>query len=174
MQSPSLQPQVTSILDDLRRVVRTLRESSREAEQRLGVSGAQLFVLRCLAEGGPLSINQLAARTRTHQSTVSMVVKRLVERDYVKRDVSSEDARRIELRLTKRGQALLARAPHAAQDDLIAGIERLSRAQQKQLAAALSALVSAMQLDRQVPPMFFEDDMSKPVPKTKRSLRVAP
>jgi DNA-binding MarR family transcriptional regulator len=165
--------ETTSILDDLRRVVRSLRESSREAERRLGVSGAQLFVLQRLAFGRALSLNELAARTRTHQSTVSVVVSKLVERGLLTRSTSTEDARRVELAVTKRGLALLARAPLAAQDGLIMGIERLPRAQQKTLAEALRALVVAMQLDSAEPAMFFEEDGSAAEMKGPRR-RVAP
>jgi MarR family transcriptional regulator, lower aerobic nicotinate degradation pathway regulator len=169
---PSLN-ETTSILDDLRRVVRSLRESSREAERRLGVSGAQLFVLQSLADGPALSLNELAARTRTHQSTVSVVVSKLVERALLTRSTSSEDARRIELAVTKRGLALLGRAPHAAQDGLITGIERLPRTQQKALAEALRALVVAMRLDGAEPEMFFEGD-SAALEKKGPKRRVAP
>jgi DNA-binding MarR family transcriptional regulator len=142
-------------------VVRSLRESSREAEQRLGVSGAQLFVLRSLSESRAMSLNDLARRTRTHQSTVSVVVKRLVERGLVARSTAASDARRIELAVTKRGLSLLSRAPLAAQDSLIAGVERLSPAQSKALAQALRALVVAMELDAAEPAMFFEDEANE-------------
>ena len=153
-----LPPVSASILDDLRRIVRVLRESSRAAEQEVGVSGAQLFVLRALAgAGAPLSLNALSARTRTHQSTVSVVVKRLVERGLVSRSASPEDARCLQLRLTRRGQRLLERAPLAAQDRLIHGIERMPGEQQQQLAAALHELVTAMQLAAEPPQMFFEE-----------------
>src|SRR5262245_44102891 len=109
----SAQPgdQITGVLDDLRRIVRVLRESSRAAEGQLGVTGAQLFVLKALAEAPALSINALAERTRTHQSTVSVVVRRLVEHGLVKRSVSLTDGRRLELSLTRRGRTLLSRAP---------------------------------------------------------------
>ena len=57
------------VLDSLRRIVQALRgESSRRAEQDLGVSGAQLFVLDALALAPALSVNELAYRTRTHQN----------------------------------------------------------------------------------------------------------
>lgn len=149
-------PESVAVLDDLRRIVRALRESSRAAEQKLGVSGAQLFVLRSLADVGTLSLKQLAARTRTHQSTVSVVVKRLVERGLVARVTSDADARRLELSLTKRGRALLGRAPLAAQDRLIYGIDRLSSKDRKALAVSLRRLVSAMQLEDEAPHMFFD------------------
>jgi hypothetical protein len=67
-------------LDALRRIVQVLRESSRWAERHVGLSGAQLFVLQTLGEAPAASVNDLAGRTHTHQSTVSMVVARLVER----------------------------------------------------------------------------------------------
>src|SRR5882672_8262294 len=119
--------EVTAILDDLRRIVRVLRESSRAAEGELGVTGAQLFVMRALGSADKLSVNMLAARTRTHQSSVSVVVARLVKRGIVKRTTSADDGRQAELELTSRGRKLLERAPFAAQDRLIAGIETLPR-----------------------------------------------
>ena len=149
--------ETTVVLDHLRRIVRTLRESSRAAESRLGVTGAQLFVLRALAGRRPLSLNAVAARTHTHQSTVSTVVKRLVERRLVHRTVSTVDARRVELGLTARGRAVLERAPFAAQDALIAGLEALAATERRQLAASLGALVAAMGLDAAEPQMFFEE-----------------
>jgi DNA-binding MarR family transcriptional regulator len=135
-----------SILDDLRRVVRALRESSREAEQTLGVTGAQLFVLKALEKERALSLNEIAERTRTHQSTVSVVVKRLVEAGMVSRATSPLDARRLELRLTRHGASVLRRSPMAAQERLVQGIERLSPAERKALSKALRALVEAMGL----------------------------
>ncbi len=160
--------EATSILDDLRRVVRRLRESSREAERRLGVSGAQLFVLRALSNGESLSVNELSARTRTHQSTVSGVLSRLIERGLVKRKPSPSDARRAELSVTDRGLSLLAQAPLAAQDDLILGIERLPREQRRALASSLRALVGAMELEGQEPAMFFEEEAQSSPKKRKQ------
>jgi DNA-binding MarR family transcriptional regulator len=60
------------VLDAVRRIVQALRESSRQAERQVGLSGAQLFVLQKLAESPASSVNELAARTHTHQSSVSL------------------------------------------------------------------------------------------------------
>jgi DNA-binding MarR family transcriptional regulator len=150
--------QVTDILDDFRRIVRVLRESSRAAEGTLGVTGAQLFVLKALADAPAQSVNALADRTRTHQSTVSVVVKRLVERGFVRRETSENDGRRVELTLTKRGVALLAQAPLAAQDKLIASLEKLPIQDRKALGSALKQVVQHMSLEGEAPQMFFEDE----------------
>ena len=150
--------ETTAVLDHFRRIVRTLRESSRAAETNLGVTGAQLFVLRALAGPDPSSLNQVAARTHTHQSTVSVVVKRLVDQRLVRRTVSPLDGRHLQLSLTPRGRAVLRRAPLAAQDGLIAGLEALSDADRRRLATTLGRLVAAMGLGAAAPAMFFEEE----------------
>jgi len=146
------------ILDSVRRIVRALRESSRAAEGRVGVSGAQLFVLQKLADAGALSLNELAERTLTHQSSVSVVVSRLEEAGFVRRARSAEDARRLEITLTRAGQALLAKAPGAAQELLIGGVRKLSPRERQQLARGLARLVDAMGIEERTPSMFFEDE----------------
>lgn len=143
-------------MDAIRRIVRVLRESSRGAEKAVGLSGAQLFVLQRLG-GGPLSINALAAATATHQSSVSVVVGRLVERRLVTRGVSATDARRREVALTAAGRKLLAQAPGAAQERLIAGLVGLSRAARRALVDHLEAVVVGMGAGDEPADMFFED-----------------
>jgi DNA-binding MarR family transcriptional regulator len=154
-------PEVTGVLDDLRRIVRALRQSSHAAQRKLGVSGAQLFVLKALAGPEPLSLNTVAAHTRTDQSTVSVVVARLVAAGLVSRRRSAHDGRRIDLQLTPRGRSLLRRAPLAVQDQLIEGLDRLPRSERRVLATALHRLVASMRIDDDKPAMFFEEDRPK-------------
>lgn len=147
-----------AILDAIRSIVRALRESSRAAEKRLGLSGAQLFVLLKLSGTRALSLKELAERTLTHQSSVSVVASKLVDGGFVERAPSRIDRRRIELTLTRKGRALLGRAPEAAQDQLIAAIEALSGPRRRSLAKELRALASAMSVSARVPTMFFEEE----------------
>src|SRR5438270_8768962 len=74
------------ILDSIRRLVRLLRVSDRQAQADLGISGAQLFVLTELGKTPALSLGDLAGRKRTDQSSVSVVVTRLVQSGLVTRD----------------------------------------------------------------------------------------
>src|SRR2546421_482493 len=73
-------------MEALRRIVRALSSSAREASSGGGLSGAQLFVLRQVDARSGLSVGQLAASTLSRQSTVSEVVSRLVERGLVARE----------------------------------------------------------------------------------------
>jgi len=154
---PAARDDVRSILDGIRHVVRVLRLSARAAERRVGVSGAQLYVLHQLAERPATSLNALAARTHTHQSSVSVVVARLVRRGLVERRVSVADRRRIELALTAAGRRLVRRAPGAAQERLVVAQGRLPAAERAGLATGLSRLVRSLGVARQTPGMFFEE-----------------
>lgn len=146
------------VLDSIRRIVRLLREGSRASEDAVGLSAAQIFVLQKLDRDEPLSLNELAARTLTHQSSVSVVVSRLVERGLVQRRPASDDARRLELLPTKKGLALRDRAPAPAQDRIIAAIDSLSARDRRALAVGLEALVAALGLVEPVAPMLFDDE----------------
>lgn len=147
-----------SVLDDLRRIVQALRRSSRAAEQSLGVTGAQLYVLQTLCTGPAVSLNDLADATHTDQSTVSVVVRRLVDRGFVRRHTSPTDARRLVLEPSESGRALLARAPAASQEHLIDALQSLPTAQRRSLAVGLRALTTRMRLNDGAPAMFFEDE----------------
>jgi DNA-binding MarR family transcriptional regulator len=150
-----------TILDAVRRVVRTLHESSRAAERTMGVSGAQLFVLQKLADAPGLSLNALAAQTHTHQSSVSTVVSRLVERGLVLRAPAPDDGRRLELRLSAEGRRLIGKAPDAAQARLILAIEQLPARRRRALAQSLVQLTGTMDVAGREPLMFFDDSERK-------------
>jgi len=153
---PSLAPDVEPIFNSLRRLVHALHTASRESERSLGLTGAQLFVLTQLRENPSLSVNALAERTLTHQSTVSVVVQRLVRRKLVKKIRASGDARRVELTLTPAGSALLQRAPEAVQTRLLRAIDEISTDDRQAMTRGLQGLVAALGADDTLATMFFE------------------
>jgi DNA-binding MarR family transcriptional regulator len=135
---------VSVILDALRSIVRELRLASREAEQRVGVHGAQLHALRQLADNPAMSLTELADRTHTDISSVSVVVSRLVEQGLVARKASDDDRRRLALGLTARGRAVIRRAPETGTSRLLRAAEHLSDREVHTLATGLSKLVDGM------------------------------
>lgn len=145
------------VLDAFRRIVQALRESSRAAEKRAGLSGAQLFVLRTLEDRPGLSLNELAERTRTHQSSVSAVVTRLRRQRLVERDTASHDARRAEIRLSVRGHSRLRTAPRTAQERLVSAIDALPAIDRRRLATTLARIVEGMGLPVHHPAEMFEE-----------------
>ena len=168
---------VVHVVDGLRRIVRALHQSHRRAEQRWQLSAAQLLVLQRLAEAPTLSVNELANRTYTHQSTVSVVVARLVDRGLVRRGRADDDARRVELALTPSGRALLRRAMSSAQAQLFDALDAMSSARLRVIAAGVHDVVTALGAGPEPAGMFFEDLLSDenngaaggPAPKRRRT-----
>jgi DNA-binding MarR family transcriptional regulator len=146
------------VVDALRRLVRELRESARLAQGRAQITGAQLYVLRVLVAEPGLSINDLAARTMTHQSSVSVVVSRLAARGLVTRVHAADDRRRTVVTPTARGRAVHKRAPAVAQEALVAAVRQMAPAERRALARGLRALVAGLGATRGKPSMFFEDE----------------
>jgi len=144
------------IMDALRRIVRELRLADHSSESELGLGAAQVFVLRQLLARADQSMSELAAATRTSQSSVSEVVARLVARGLVERHTAPEDRRRAVLSITATGRRVAARATLTIQERLLAGLEQLDREQRTALAADMEAWLAAAGLTDVPPTMFFE------------------
>jgi MarR family transcriptional regulator, organic hydroperoxide resistance regulator len=148
-------------MDSLRRIVHALRVATRASERSFGLTAAQHFVLRQLAVLSGQSLSDIAARTRTTQSTVSEVVGGLVRRGLVSRQASARDRRRAELSLTAAGDAVLARTPETVQERLIAGFGSLGERERRALADGLEAWLAASSLDGVAPVLFFDGDAQR-------------
>jgi len=151
---------IADVMDGIRAVVRALRINTRAIEKQLGISLAQLWVLQILAERPAESLNELAVATATHQSSVSVVVRRLVERELVTRTTAHRDKRRVRIELTDAGRSLLAQAPPTVQVTLVNALRRLSPDRRQDLASLMREWLTESGLDlNTTPPMLMEDDV---------------
>jgi DNA-binding MarR family transcriptional regulator len=146
----------TDALDGIRALVGALARSARSVERRTGVTTAQIFVLRQLAERDGLSLGEIASRTLTRQSTVSVVVTRLVKQGLVRRDRALDDRRRLELSLTAAGRRVLERAPEPTTGRLLSALDELTGSQLAALSRGLDPLIKVMGLQRRAAGMLFE------------------
>jgi DNA-binding MarR family transcriptional regulator len=143
-------------LNHLRTLVSALSHSARAVERSTGITNAQLFLLQQLAEVDTLSVNDLAGRARTQQSTVSIVVARLVRAGLAAKRKSAADGRIAVISLTPKGRRLLAHAPAPPTAALFSAIEKLSERDIRSLSGGLRALVSALDLSPPEVTMLFE------------------
>jgi DNA-binding MarR family transcriptional regulator len=156
-----LQLEGKRILNLVRQLVRALRLFDREAQAKHGISAAQVFVLHTLKEEEVLSLNELAERTATDQSSASVVVQRLVDAGYVSRTPRKDDRRHVELRLTSSGRAIVRRSPPPAQQKILAAVGAMKPRDRKAFAELLDGFVSEMGVRGPKAPMLFEDDPPK-------------
>jgi DNA-binding MarR family transcriptional regulator len=145
-------------MNAIRSIVRALRINTRAIESKMGMSLAQLFVLQQLSERSANSLNELAERTATHQSSVSVVVRRLVESGLVSRATSALDRRRLEIEVTPKGRELLAGAPITVQTQLVDALRAMSERDQSTLAGILEDWLRAAKIDLAAPPMLGEEE----------------
>src|SRR5689334_19209725 len=146
-------------MNAVRSIVRALRINTRAIESKMGMSLAQLFVLQQLSERSASSLNELAGRTATHQSSVSVVVRRLVQSGYVSRTTAALDRRRLEIEVTPKGRQLLDDAPTTVQTQLVDALRGMSEKDQQTLATLLEEWLRAAKVDLAAPPMLGEEDL---------------
>jgi DNA-binding MarR family transcriptional regulator len=149
---------VQAILDAFRHIVPALRAGS-DARHAPGITSAQLFALQQIAAHPDASVNDIAARTFTHQSSVSVVIRRLVHARLVAKVAARDDRRRTRLAITARGRRVLARVPHTVQTDLVAAVSSLTAADRRTMARLMMSIARAVTPAGKLkhPPMFFEN-----------------
>ena len=150
------QPDLSRALNAVRRMVRGLRSAAEAVERELNISGAQLFVLKELADVPNQSVKDLAAVTMTTHSTVSQVVSQLIAKGLVARTSNPSDRRRAVLRLTRQGANLVRRSPRVIQADLIEGFSTLRPAERRGLANGLEKWLDASGMARVQSRMLFD------------------
>lgn len=167
-----------SVLNSFRCLVKSLRLADRAGLREHGLGASQLYVLHELARDSPLSINDLAERTATDQSTVSVVVAKLIAKGYVAGERAETDARRLDLTLTARGHRLVRTLPPPIQHRIIEGVQKLPRARASALAESLRAICDVLGVADEHPPMLMDDEpkrkstrSGKPAAKRARARR---
>jgi DNA-binding MarR family transcriptional regulator len=104
-----------------RYALRRFLRFSESAAAEVGLTGQHyqaMLVLRACPDGKRPSINELAAQLLIKHNSAVGLVDRLVAERLVARDTSSADRRKVELRLTARGGALLAKLAAAHRHEL--------------------------------------------------------
>ncbi|HWU61715.1 MAG TPA: MarR family transcriptional regulator [Ensifer sp.] len=154
-QTPASETRI--IMDSLRRIVQALRKASADPSAAPSLTAAQIFLLRTLEAHPGASVNDLAALTHTHQSSVSEVLSRLEAKGLIDRRPAANDRRRVVLRLSDAGEAIVGQQGRTPQEDMLQAIEMLSPQIRAALAEGLNALAAAAAPGSATPPLFFEE-----------------
>lgn len=156
---PDLGPDVRRVFDALRWIVRELRLAQAPGGPGGDLSAAQLFVLHILKAHGPLCMGDLAERTATDPSSVSVVVRKLHDKGLVAKRPGAEDRRRLNVMLTAAGSRAAAQSPPPVQQ---LWLERMAEMRPEELRSLANLLerVAPPGTGAQPAPMFFHDDAS--------------
>jgi DNA-binding MarR family transcriptional regulator len=119
------------------------------------------------------SVNDVAALTFTHQSSVAVVIQRLVAERLVAKVAARHDRRLQRLELTAAGRRVLRSVPVVVQERLIAAISALPAAERCRFARTLADVARLVTPKGAAPhpPMLFEDGFSAGGRKANKSGR---
>ena len=83
-----------------------LQRRSKRMEVELGVTGMQRIVIRLIGRYPEIAAGRLAELVHVHPSTLTGVLRRLVDRGFAARERDPQDARRTKFSLLPPGQAI--------------------------------------------------------------------
>lgn len=145
---------MTSRLDHaliaLRQILRATELSSRALAKQCGLNPSQLILMELISKSGGAAPSALAKEISLSHATVTALIDKLESRGLVLRAPDPSDKRRITVRLTNAGAAVLENAPGILQQRFERGFARLEEWEQSFLVAALErtvALLDAEALD---------------------------
>jgi DNA-binding MarR family transcriptional regulator len=134
----------TAVLRSFRVIYGSVRQHFRKVQDSCGISGSQLWMLHEVRQAPGIGVSELAARLSIHQSTASLLVKKLVRAGLVTRSRSKADHRRVGLQLSGKGQRCVKRAPGPPEGVLPEAIAGLSRPELLALHSSLRAVIAEL------------------------------
>jgi DNA-binding MarR family transcriptional regulator len=136
---------IAEIVQTLQSIIQSVHTYSKRSLRRYGLTGPQIWALRCLQDERNLTMSGLAGAMYLHVSTVSGLVDRLEARGYLDRVRDRLDRRFVRLALTSRGRAVIRRTPEPPRSRLPRGLQRLSDADIRCLRDSMRRLARIME-----------------------------
>jgi DNA-binding MarR family transcriptional regulator len=146
--SDSNKPTHFEVADRLHSAAIHLLRHARKQDVLAGVGPARLSALSVLVFGGPMALNQLADAEQVKAPTMSRIVAGLQHSGLAKIEADANDARRIRVTATSKGERLLQQARTRRVDRLA---EVLTSLKHQDLGILLHAADLIEQLVRQTP-----------------------
>lgn len=113
------------VLMKFRLIINSTKRHFKWVEQQCGINGAQLWALWELHRAPGVRVTELADAMAVHQSTVSILLNKLVKAKLIERKRSGDDQRVVKLSITEAGKKLLRRAPKPARGVLPEALHHL-------------------------------------------------
>lgn len=135
------------VLISLRRIIRAIDLHSRLLLQQHGMTGPQLAVLKTLAEIGEVPVGELAKQVHLSQGTVTGILDRLARRDFVTRQRSDVDKRRMLVAVTPKAAELIRSAPSLLQEQFVREFAKLADWEKSQTLSSLQRIVGMMEAE---------------------------
>lgn len=134
----------------LRRILRATELYGRELAKEVGLTAVQLRVLQIVAETGTATPTEIAGRMGVTQATITALIHKLEDKDFITRKRSETDRRQTILSITDVGRETLNSAPDPLQQRYVKKFEGLEDWEQAMIVAVLervAGLIGAREID---------------------------
>ena len=132
------------ILQKFRIIVSTAQKYSQRVEKSLGVSGAQLWIMKEIERVPGMRVGEVARKLAIHQTTASNLLDALEKKDMVCKMRMTTDQRIVNLTLTEKGRALLMKAPDLTRGLLPEALSQMEQADLVRIGESLDLLLHTM------------------------------
>ena len=135
---------IESVLVALRRVIRATDLHSKNLSKTTGLTAPQLLLLQIIDNRGDMTIGELATGMSLSQATVTTIIDRLEKRSLLYRQRSTQDKRKVFVRLTAQGEKALVGAPTPLQESFVRQFSNLDEWEQTMIISALQRVAQMM------------------------------
>jgi len=132
------------ILLALRRIIRAVDIHSRRLNDEFKITSPQMICICSLSKKPSMTLSELASDVNLSISTVNGIVDRLENKGLISRTRSTQDRRKVVLKLTEQGSEILKRAPSLLQERFSQSLKGISALEQATLSIALERIVEMM------------------------------
>ncbi len=135
---------IQDVLVALRRVIRATDLQSKHLVKTAALTAPQLMVMQTLRDRGGIPIGELAEEISLSQATVTSIIDRLEKKNYVGRERSQQDKRKVLAFITDEGLDKLKTAPTLLQENFIRQFKDLKDWEQTMIISALQRVAQMM------------------------------
>lgn len=136
--------EIEKVLKSIRQVIRATDLHSRHVTRLAGLTSSQLILLKVVRDQNLSTISQLANTISLSQATLTSILDRLEAKAYVLRERSTQDKRKVQVRITEAGRDILKMAPEPLQETFIRQFSALKDWERSMIQASLQRVAEMM------------------------------
>jgi DNA-binding MarR family transcriptional regulator len=143
----------------LRSIFRIFSMQSKEIQKELGLTSAQLIILKEVQKNPILTTTQIAKSIGISQSTATLILDKLADKGMIERNRDSVDKRKWFITLTPKAASVLERAPLPLHNEFKNRYSQLPQWQQAQILYVLELVLSMFnkEVDDSLPIISIDD-----------------
>ena len=132
------------ILQKFRVIVSAAQKYSQRVEKQLGVTGAQLWIMKEIDVNPGLRVGEVAKKLAIHQTTASNLLDTLEKKEMICKTRLATDQRIVNLTLSDKGQSLLKKAPEPVRGLLPEALSQMNRDDLSRLGESMYVLLKSI------------------------------